>query len=283
MTAQLILFNKYTNSTNYNVNLADVEQEVYNSTKSDVTAIMDLATDFELQNEIPLFHNMPLNDKFLTIEDYNVPVVKLQTAVLRGMSRAIVDVRNETGKPLRIILGTVGRHFAFLDLMEQNGVVFDIIGYHSYPQPDAIGIDKDPWYGEGGALGQLAKFNKPIHINEYNTGAMYQGTWVPGDYYENIEGFPVTEKGFSGFYKHLNILVNQNIVNIEAIHFYEAYDHAQLAYPENHFGLYYDAEMLNPKISLLIASSFAGGMLSDKEKEALEKRNFIYYRINKGD
>ena len=281
MVAQLILFNKYTNATNYDFDLVKVENEVYESTKSDVEYIMDLATDFELQNEIPLFQSMPIpeNDKALNISDFDSPTGRLQAAVLRGMSKAIVDVRNETNKPLRIILGTLERRFAFLEFMQQQGVVFDVVGYHIYPHYEQIELDKDTWFGEGGALGQLAKFGKPIHINEFNSGEIFEGsTALPGNDYENKVGYPITEKGFKSFYKHLITITNQESANIESVHFYEAYDRTDQPIPENRFGLYYDEEMQKPKISLLIATSFAGGKLSTEEKELLDKRDFTYYK-----
>jgi hypothetical protein len=64
---------------------------------------------------------------------YNKPCYEIQARILRGMSQAIVDIRNSTGLPLKIFLGTVGRDFAFLTFMKEKGVIFDEIGYHIYP------------------------------------------------------------------------------------------------------------------------------------------------------
>ena len=124
----------------------------------------------------------------------------------------------------------------------------------------------------------MAKFNKPIHINEFNSGEIYAKSSEQGEEnYENEIGKPTTEKGFRSLYKHLNTIVNQKQANIEAVYFYEACDEPHKEIPENRFGLYYDTEMKNPKISLLIATAFSGGYLSEAEKELLKERGFTYY------
>jgi hypothetical protein len=60
----------------------------------------------------------------------------------------------------------VNRHWGFLTFMEQQGVLFDVIGYHIYPWEHHQPLDQDPWFGPGGPLGQLALFKKPITIND---------------------------------------------------------------------------------------------------------------------
>ena len=49
-------------------------------------------------------------------------------------------------------------------------------------------------------------------------------------------------------------------------------DEPRKAPPENRFGLYYDAELQRPKISLLLVTSFAGGALSPAERHELTTR-----------
>lgn len=265
-------------SNDYNANLDEVEQTAYNFTKTQIINTKDYVQDYELQNEIPLYPDIKVaGSTGQNPNDYDVPAGRLQAAVLRGMSRAIDDVRKSFKLPLRIILGTVDRQFGFLTYMEQQGVLFDVVGYHIYPKLNHAPLDQDAWFGQGGPLGQLSKFNKPITINEFNSGEIYSGgPNHPGPNYENQAGQPVTEDGFKSLYKHLNEIVNQNVANIESVYFYELVDEPQKEIPENRFGLYYDTGLENPKISLYIATAFAGGILSIAEKDSLIKRNFTY-------
>jgi len=254
--------------------LAEVEQTAYNETKPQIEKTKDLMQDYELQNEVSLYPNIKVpGSSGQKASDYDVPCGRLQAAVLRGMSKAIVEVRKSSHLPLRIILGTTDRSFGFLSYMQQHGVVFDVIGYHIYPKENHDPLDQDPWFGAGGPLGQLAKFNKPIHINEFNCGEIYLGDAEnPGPDYENQPGKPLTEAGFRCLDKHLKEIVHQTAANIEAVYFYEIWDETKKKSPENRFGLFYDNSLLHPKISLFIATSFAGGDLSPAEKDELIKR-----------
>jgi hypothetical protein len=268
-----------------NANLTEVEQTAYTSTKSQIDSTKNLVHDFELQNEISLYPNIKVSGSTgQNASDYNVACGRLQAAVLRGMSRAIDSVRKQSSLPLRIILGTTDRSFGFLTFMQQQGVLFDIVGYHIYPWKQHAALDADPWFGTGGPLGQLAKFNKPIHLNEFNAGEIYSGT---GGYstqpsYENVAGQPVTEQGFQSVDKHLKEIVNQTVANVEAVLFYEAWDEPANAAPENRFGLYYDAPTLNrPKITLYLASCYAGGTLSQAEKDSLTSRSLGQCSVTK--
>jgi hypothetical protein len=256
-------------------NLTEVEQTAYNQTRSQIDSTKDLVHDYELQNEISLYPNIKASGATgQNASDYNVAEGRLQAAVLHGMSRAIDDVRRASGLPLRIILGTTDRSFGMLTFMQQQGVLFDVVGYHIYPWEQNAALDQDTWYGTGGPLGQLAGFSKPIHINEFNAGEIYSGT---GGYssrasYENLAGQPVTEAGFRSVDKHLKEIVNQTVANVEAVLFYEIWDEPTNPAPENRFGLYYDAALTRPKISLYLASCYAGGALSAAERDSLTRR-----------
>lgn len=258
--------------------LTEVEQTAYNKTKSQIINTKDLITDYEMQNEVPLYPGIMVSGATgQNANDFDTPEGRLQAAVLRGMSKAIDDVRKEHNLPIRIILGTVSRYFGFLEFMRDKGVLFDVVGYHIYPLYEHKPLNSDPWFGEGGPLGQLAKFNKPVTINEFNAAEIYQGTsGHPGTNYENQAGQPVTEKGFRSLYKHLLEIVYQTEVNVESVYFYEATDNLEKSPPENRFGLYYDDLLTQPKISLMIAAAFAGGALSQSEKSELVQRGFIY-------
>ena len=138
IVAQAIVFTDFSEGQkrdkDYNADLVEVEETAYQSAKTQVLKITDLILEYELQNEIPLYGDM--NKDGSTGEnasDYDTPAGRLQVAVLKGMSRAIDDVRKSSGLPLRIIIGTVDRRFGFIKKMQEEGVIFDIVGYHIYP------------------------------------------------------------------------------------------------------------------------------------------------------
>lgn len=256
-------------------NPAEVEQTAYQQTRSQVEATKDLFHDYELSNEITLGTPHILADGATgqKATDFDTPSGRLQAAALRGMSKAIHDVGSSSGLPLRAILGTVNRHWGFLAFMQQQGVLFDVIGYHIYPMEHHQPLDQDPWFGPGGLLGQLALFKKPITINEFNAGEIYSGT--PGHQgadYLNRVGNPVTEKGFKGLDKHLKEILRHSAAKVESIILYEVTDEPGKTPPENRFGLYYDAGLQQPKISLLLVTSYAGGTLSPAERHELTSR-----------
>ncbi len=276
---QAVLYTDFSPSYSRNqdlaADLAEVEHTAYNQTLTQVKATKDLMRDYEMQNEITLGTPGILVSGATgqKASDFDTPSGRMQAAVLRGMSKAIVDVRTSSGRPLRIILGTVNRHWGFLEFMQQQGVLFDVIGYHIYPWEKHAPLDKDPWFGPGGPLGQLARFKNPITINEFNAGEIYSGTaGNPGVDYLNRVGDSLTELGFKANDKHLREIVSQTVANVESVLFYEVTDEPRKAPPENRFGLYYDASMRKPKVSLLLAASYAGGILSKAEQNELTTR-----------
>ena len=207
--------------------------------------------------------------------DYDVACGRLQAANLRGMSRAIVDERKRTGRPLRIILGTTDRSFGFLAFMEQQNVTFDVVGYHIYPWEPHPALDADPWFGSGGPLGQLAKFGRPVHVNEFNCGEIYSGApEYPNDpSYENEAGKPVTEACLRSIAKHLTEIATQSVAHVESVHLYEMWDEPSKAVPENRFGLTVDLD--TPKVHLLLATAFSGGALTAAETSQLTSRALL--------
>jgi hypothetical protein len=255
--------------------LREVEATAYNQTKPQIEATKDLLQDFELQNEVNLYPNMKApNTTGQNASDYEVLCGHMQAAVLRGMSRAVADVRRDSGLPLRIIVGTTDRSFGFIRFMQSQNVSIDVLGYHIYPWFQNKPLDQDPFFGPGGCLGQLGMFKLPIRINEYNAGEIYAGTGAYSSYqpYENTAGQKVTEQGFQSMHKHLEEIVLNTVANVESIMFYEIWDETRKKAPENRFGLFYDANMTLPKISLFVASCYAGGFLSPTERELLVKR-----------
>jgi len=280
ITVEAIVFDAYSpgnlQSQSCNVNLATVETNAFNETLSQIQATEDIVADFELMNEISLSDNIKVaGSTGQTASDYDVACGRMQAANLRGMSRAIVDERNRTGRPLRIILGTTDRSFGFLTFMEQQGVSFDVVGYHIYPWEPHPALDADPWFGAGGPLGQLAQFKRPIHLNEFNCGEIYSGSSVyPNDpSYENKAGQPVTEACLRSITKHLLELANQSVANLESVHLYEMVDETSKPAPENRFGLMVNLD--TPKVHLFLASALSGGALMAAESSELTGRGLL--------
>ena len=246
--------------------LPAVEKQAYDETVVIVEKTKDVIFDYELLNEISLRQDtrveVPWNSAGSATAPYeNKPCYKTMAAVLRGMSRAIHDIRDRSGYPLRVILGALGRDFGLLTFMEQQGVAFDVVGYHIYPHATQRSLLDDPWFGAGGPLKQLAAFKRPVHLNEFNCGEIYDAD------YDNQPNSAKTRQCFETYKKHLKELVQQNIIELESIHVYELFDEPQKAAPENHFGLMYDLQ--RPKVHILIIAAFAGGTLSASEEQAV--------------
>jgi len=280
ISVEAIIFNRFSagqpGTNNCGANLENVEETAYQETLTTLNRVGDIVQIFELQNEIIFYPNIQVGGTTgQQANDFDTPCGRFQAANLRGMSRAIVDLRAATGRPYIIILGVTDRRFGFLTFMEEKGVTFDHVGYHIYPWEVHSPLDEDPWFGEGGALGQLAQFGRPIHINEFNCGETYSGR---GGYanqpdYENAAGAPVTEMCLQSLAKHLRTLVEQDVADIESLQFYELLDDPSKSPPENRFGLLYDME--TPKVHMALAAAFAGGALSPSEKNALTSRNLL--------
>ena len=245
--------------------LAAVEQDARDQTVVLVERIIDVVHDFELLNEVHL-----RQDTAAQVPPYQgtpaagyagAPCYRTLAAVLHGMSRAIVELREASGLPLKIILGTVSNDFGFLAFMEQQGVVFDVVGYHAYPRVEQALLNDDPWYGVGGALAQLAKFKRPVRINEFNCGEIYTAG------YENRSDQPVTRACLAGIQKHLRSLLSQSVVELESIHAYELLDRPEQPVPENRFGLMLDLD--TPKLHLALYSALAGGAVAIAERRQL--------------
>lgn len=247
-------------------NFAVVEQNSYNETKTLVNKYKDVIYDYELLNEVQLRpeaqNEVTWNSAGTSVTPYNNKACyKSLASVLRGMSRAIHDVRDSSGYPLRVMLGVVGRDFGFLTFMKQQNVSFDVVGFHIYPHAGDTSLLNDPWYGSGGPFAQLAAFGLPIHVNEFNCAEIYDGN------YDNKAGSATTKACFNGYKNHIPSFFNQKVANIESIHLYELFDEPGKAAPENRFGLMYDLN--TPKTQLLIVSAFAGGMLSASEQQSV--------------
>lgn len=266
------IFPSFTWDHSCSPDLPAIERQAYAETEVAVNKVKDVIHDFELMNENqvrPEIEKEVSGDQVgpLTAPYENKPCVASLAAALRGMSRAIADVRARSGLPLRVILGEVGRGWGFLTYMQNQGVQFDVIGFHVYPSLGQASLLTDPWWGPGGPLAQLATFRKPVHVNEFNCGEIHRAT------YENDSGKPVTEDCLRAFARHLRELVEQTVVNIEVIHVYELVDDPQLAGSEGKFGLMYTLTSAKPHMALYAA--FTGGELTAEERLAVTRRGLL--------
>ena len=260
-----------------NQNLAQVEATTYTDMTNMINSLSDLVHDFEFLNEIPLrpeINNanvVPFNSGTSASAYANKPCVASVTAALRGMSRALIDVRNATGLPLRGIMGTIGRDFGLLDHLRANGVQWDVTGYHSYPHihhPSLL--VNDPWWmlpAGSGPLIKLGSYGKPVTLNEFNCGELFDAD------YGNIEGDFKTENCIKALDKHLLDLRNQTQMNLESIILYDFVDNTGTTGPESRSGYMYD--MSRPKVHLYVATAYAGGALSASERTAIISRGLM--------
>ncbi|NMO13954.1 DUF4214 domain-containing protein [Pyxidicoccus fallax] len=274
ITVEAMLYDPTVN--NYVCGTQATEQQAYDATKNIVNQMKHLITDWEIQNERQL--KIAPGSSAMDAAPYYNDCGLREAAVNRGMSRAIRDVRASSGVPLRIILGFIGRGYGFLDFMLQQGVQFDVVGYHIYPWRNHPSLDTDPWFGTGGLFTNMARFNRPVRINEFNCAEIYAGDpHTPYGHlndYENQPGQPLTEDCFHGIKKHLDIIKAQTKVNLEGVTFYELLDQPELSSEaESRFGLMYDLN--TPKVHLMLVSAYAGGSLTSAERSQITSRGLL--------
>ncbi|MHA7633802.1 DUF4214 domain-containing protein [Corallococcus sp. M7] len=276
ITVEAMLYDPKVNT--YTCGTQATEQEAYTATYAIVNAMKGLITDWELQNERQL--KIAPSSSAMDMTPYQNDCGYREAAVTRGMSRAIRDVRTNSGVPLRIILGFVGRGYGFLDFMLAQGVQFDVVGYHIYPWLQHPSLDTDPWFGTGGLFANMARFNRPVRINEFNCAEVYSGDpntpyGAQADY-ENQPGRPVTEACYASINKHLRVILAQTKVRVEGVTFYELLDQPELlphSEAESRFGLMYDLD--TPKVQLMLVSAFAGGSLTAAERTQVTSRGLL--------
>ncbi len=241
-----------------------LEAQGYSDAYAQANGLKDYIQLFELENEVNLYPNVRNGGKspFTNPALYNTACGNSMAAVLRGMSRAVRDVANTSGKQLRIILGaTSDGSTGFLTFMQQKGVAFDIVGFHVYPRVNQNLLTTDPWFGPNGAVGLLAGFGKPIHINEFNCGETYDNGFT------NVAGSSSMNACVQSIDKQLSALSNSS-ANIEVIDMFQLIDQRSTsicatgnpfsgssADAECRFGMRYD--MANPKPTWDVASKYA--------------------------
>jgi hypothetical protein len=264
--AQLVVQNNYQWDYSCNQNLAAVESDSYNQTFQMVGATKDIAHDYEMLNEMQLRPDLSgqvaWNSQGTSTSAYNASsCAATLAAVSRGMARAIHD------QGQRAILGEAGRDFGFLTYMKSQGVTWDVTGFHVYPRLQNDSLLSDPWYGTNGPIYQLSLFGKPITVNEFNCGEIYDSN------YENTAGQPDTEECLQAVNKHLQELRGNTYGTLESVHVYELLDEPSNSPPENRFGLLYT--LTSPKVELYLVTAYAGGTLTSTEQSQITSRGLL--------
>jgi hypothetical protein len=246
-----------TDGGKYPATEAGLEAQGYDRVLPMVTKFANQITDWELQNELSLLPNFKSGDGSAA-GDYATPLAKQWAAVLRGMARAVHDVRAKTGQPLRTVVDTVYADFGFIPFLEAQGVQIDKLAYHYYysaaTNPYKLAVPK----GSADLFEELHKIGKPVIINEFNAGEIYAP--LKNQTYDDANALLSMKT-------HLDYLVAQTTANIEGLEFYELYDEPAKNAAESNFGLMKNATQ--PKTQMLLVALYTCGKLSASEKDQL--------------
>jgi hypothetical protein len=264
---QLIVHSSREWTNNCTEDLASVEQDEYNKAYAAVGYYKDLVQDFEVLNEVQLDPyikaEVPWNAQGdNTAGYYGKACVARITAVIKGITRAI----RAQGAGLRVITGVVGRDYGWLYYLRQNGIDWDVTGTHVY-----LGVNNniltDTYFGPLTLFPSLARFGKPITINEFNCNEIYNSG------YENTAGAPLTEECLVAVKRRIDEIKANTSGTIESVLHYEMWDQTQNAAPDNHWGLVYD--LAHPKVNLFLMSAYAGGSITSAEQYELTRRGLL--------
>jgi hypothetical protein len=163
---------------------AAIYSQGYNRTLAFVRQFASAVGDWELGNEINLtVHDAsgsPLFGKGWTASEFAAyPSMVEYANLLRGMSDAIEQVRRETGRNLRRIVGTTSTMFGFIDFVKSSGVKVDVLGYHYY---EHAGVDPTNYWGgvrpNFNLFTKLSSYGIPVVINEINGAEIYDASFV---------------------------------------------------------------------------------------------------------
>jgi len=247
-----------TDSGKYPNTEAGLEMQGYNRVYPFVLKFASQIHDWELQNEIDLKKGVK-SGSGRSVNDYNTLKAKQWAAVLRGMSKAISDVQQKTGQPVKTVVDMVDTDFGFVPFLETNGVQVDKLAYHYYRRgadnPHKIKVSD----GTVDIFSELGKLGKPVIINEFNAGEIYAPKYEHKPYDD--------AKALASLKKHLDYITGQKEAHIEGIEYYELYNEPWKDVAESNFGLMKDAT--HARTQMLLAAVYACGKLSEEEKGVL--------------
>jgi len=223
--------------------------------------------DYEMQNELNLLvvdsSGQPLWGKGWSSAEFNTTKMNDWAWVLKGMSDAIDKINKDNGLNIRRILNTTSTHFGFLDFMQQKGVKYEVISYHYY---ERLGTNPNNYWGTFNLFQRLAQYGKPVHFNEVNCAEIYDAS------YQNVHHGTLTETCNKSLNNTLNYIFSQKYLNIEDVDIYELIDHPERGTVEGRFGMMQTMRQL--KVAIMTASLYAGGTLTQDEKDFMTRRGF---------
>lgn len=165
------------------------------------------------------------------IAHYDTAKLAILAAYLRGMSEG---VRQEDSKAKIIVNNSGWKHYMYFDLLDKQGVKFDIIGYHWYQDLHSL----------RGVLRVLRSWfpDKRVWFTEFNSqGTLHEQT---GSQVQQVR-------------KEINA-ISRIGRNVDALFFYELLDEpaAPVTSTEAHYGLYnwdrrYDSVLAKPILGVI--------------------------------
>jgi hypothetical protein len=234
---------------------AAIYSQGYNRTLAFVRQFASSVTDWELGNEINLTvhdsNGSPLFGKGWTAEEFAAYPSMVEFAnLLRGMSDAIEQVRRETGKNLRRIVGTTSTMFGYIDFMKANGVKIDVLSYHYY---EHAGVDPTNYWGgvrpNFNLFTKLSSYGIPVAINEMNGAEIYDASFVNTSTSASMSTCNSNLDGMLARFSQYSF--------IEWIDLYELIDEPDKTGPEGRFGLMFN--LSSPKPLMATVDKYTGG------------------------
>ncbi|MCK1382332.1 hypothetical protein IVB33_38755, partial [Bradyrhizobium sp. 24] len=227
----------------------------YNRTLAFVRQFASSVGDWELGNEINLTvrdaNGSPLFGKGWTSAEFAAYPSMVDFAnLLRGMSDAIEQVRRDTGRNLRRIVGTTSTMFGYIDFMKANGVKVDVLGYHYY---EHAGVNPTNYWGgvrpNFNLFTKLSSYGVPVAINEMNGAEIYDSTFVNTS----------TSASMSACNSNLDAMLARfsQYSFIEWIDLYELIDEPDKTGPDGRFGLMFN--LSTPKPLMSTVDKYTGG------------------------
>lgn len=251
--------NNATDGGRYPATDAGLEEQGYQRVYPFVRRFASQIHDWELENEISLKSGVKKGIGRVAA-DYETHEAHQWAAVLRGMSKAVHDVRKQTGQPLKTVVDTMYVDFGLIPFLEKNGVSIDKLAYHYY-----YNVNTTPYkiYAPDGKTTdifmEMRKLGKPVIINEFNAAEIYA---------PKTGGKPYNDaQALASLKKHIGYITQQAEANIEGVEYYELYNEPGKDVAESNFGLMTDAT--HPRTQMFLAAAYACGHLSPAEKGGL--------------
>jgi hypothetical protein len=130
-----LTFGDATDGGHYPSTPEGLERQGYERVYPVVSKLAHEIHDWELENELDLRPEFKVGGRAapgLSPSDYQTDTALQWAAVLRGMARAIADVRAQTHEPLRTVVDFASWDFGFIPFLDSQRVKIDVAAYHYY-------------------------------------------------------------------------------------------------------------------------------------------------------